>query len=69
MKKIMMWFRELLHTARTPADDQYDLAMKATSDLKMQSRSLRQQLEPFKQQADPFAAIQRATSLDGFYGG
>lgn len=64
----MGWFRKM-HTERTPADDQYDLAMQATSDLKQQSRSLRQQLEPFKEQDDPFAAIQRATSLDGLYGG
>lgn len=52
---------------KSAGDEKFDIAMAEADDLMVKTRSVREQLEPYRQSEDPFAAIQRATSLDGFY--
>lgn len=60
------WFREKI-ASRSHGDEEFDRAMAATEEFMTKTRSIRQQLEPYKVADDPFAAIQRATSFDGLY--
>lgn len=50
----MAWLHEKLHGR---AAQRADVAMDAAEDVIIKSRSLRQQLEPFQREKDPFAAI------------
>lgn len=50
----MAWISEKLY-GRTP--DRADAALSAATEVIARSRSLRQQLEPFQRERDPFAAI------------
>lgn len=52
---------------KSAGEKKFDVAMAAADELLMKARSVREQLEPYRQADDPFAAIQRAHSLDGFY--
>lgn len=65
------WVRRKTDKAMTevqsPGEQKFDAAMAAADDLLIRTRSVKEQLEPFRHADDPFAAIQRATSLDGFY--
>lgn len=52
---------------KSAGDEKFDRAMAEATDLMVKARSVRSQLEPYKHDGDPFAAIQRATALEGFY--
>lgn len=60
---IMNWLREKLNGKPDRRDDKFVEAMAAAESLTVMARSLRQQLEPYKQADDPFAAIVRACQI------
>jgi hypothetical protein len=65
--KFMGWLREKLNGRVGGRDDKFAAAMAATDSLTVMARSLRQQLEPYKQADDPFAAMTRAVSASRSY--
>lgn len=60
---IMNWLREKLNGKPDHRDDKFVEAMAATESLTVMARSLRRQLEPYKQADDPFAAMVRARQI------
>ncbi len=62
----MAWFRGN-EMKKSPGDIAYERAMADASALEVEARSVRQQLEPYRNADNPFLAIQRSTSLDGEY--
>lgn len=52
---LMAWIRE--HLARPSLSAKADRAIDSASEVINSSRSLRKQLEPFTQEADPFASM------------
>lgn len=62
------WFKNKSAPGQSKGDEAFDRAMAESDDLLIKTRSVKQQLEPYRVADDPFAAIQRATSLDGLYG-
>lgn len=65
--KFMTWLREKLNGKVGNRDDKFVAAMAATDSLTTMARSLRQQLEPYKQADDPFAAMTRAMRASRLY--
>lgn len=65
--KIMKWLRERLNGEVGGRDDKFAAAMAATDSLTIMARSLREQLEPYKQADDPFAAMTRAWRVSRAY--
>jgi len=66
------WFRSKGETMATEnqksaGEEKFDLAMAQADELMVKTRSVKEQIEPFRHADDPFAAIQHAHSLDGFY--
>lgn len=55
---VMTWLHEKLGY-RQPEDSRFGAAIAATSELTTMARSLRQQLEPYRREDDPFASIMR----------
>lgn len=68
----MFWTRHPEPKAEAPevqsaGEQKFDAAMAAADELLVETRSVKQQIEPFRHADDPFTAIRRSTSLDGFY--
>lgn len=60
--KLMPWLREMFNGHPDPRDRVAE-AMKATEELTVSVRSLREQIQPYALTADPFAAMMHAHSL------
>lgn len=65
------WFIKTGNRAMTAAksvgERKFDDAMAQADELFVRTRSVREQLEPYRSADNPLEAIQRATALDGFY--
>lgn len=55
--------------AKSLGDRKFEDAMAQADDLFVKTRSVREQLEPYRSAPDPLEAIRSATALDGFYDG
>lgn len=61
---MMTWLRDfLIPAAAHDTHEKYQAAVIATDALIVASRSLTEQLRPFRESPDPFGAIQRAARL------
>lgn len=63
----MSWLGEKMGLPASVSSERADRAIRMSEEVIIQSKSLRQQLEPFREAKDPFLAIKRATSRDGEY--
>lgn len=65
------WHRHIARAApdepRSAGERKFDLAMAEADDLVKKTKSVKDQLEPYRTAEDPLDAIERATALDGFY--